>query len=183
MVEPIEKGDSATPERRGGRYASVFVVARIAVGSYWLYEQHWKFPPDFGLLAPRGLMFAFQQSMQYPTLELYRTLLQDIVVPHFHLFGWLLLLTEVTIGMSLVLGAWTRIGALLGVLQATNLLLAQGRTPEGPGIYIAILVANLVVLLTPSNARFSVDAWRDRRRSGTVVTNALARSVDNASGD
>ena len=165
MTEPVRNSDSATTGWRGGRYANGFAVARIAVGSYWLYEQHWKLPPDFGLLAPRGLMFAFQQSMQYPTIDLYRTLLQDIVVPHFHLFAWLLLLTEVTIGTSLVLGAWTRIGALLGVLQATNLLLAQGRTPEGPGIYVAILVANLVVLLTPSSARFSIDSWRASRTS------------------
>ena len=139
------------------RYAAAFAAARIAVGAYWLYEQHWKLPPDFGLNDPRGLMFAFQQSIQYPTVDLYRAFLQDVVVPHFHLFGWLLGLTEVAIGLSLVLGALTRAGALLGVLQAVNLLIAQGRTPEGPWIYFAILAANLFVLLTPSNRRFSID--------------------------
>ena len=145
------------PERRLTRYAVAFAVARIAVGSYWLYEQHWKLPPDFGLHDPRGLMFAFQQSIKYPTVGLYRVFLQDVVVPHFYLFGWLLGITEVTIGASLVLGAFTRAGALLGVLQSLNLLIAQGRTPEGPRIYLAILAANLFVLLTPSNRRFSVD--------------------------
>jgi uncharacterized membrane protein YphA (DoxX/SURF4 family) len=102
-------------------------------------------------------MFAFEQSIEYPTVGLYRTFLQDVVVPHFHLFGWLLGLTEVTIGVSLVSGAFTRAGALLGVLQSANLLIAQGRTPEGPRVYLAILAANLFVLLTPSNRRFSVD--------------------------
>lgn len=147
-----------TPERRPTRHAVAFAVVRIAVGSYWLYEQHWKLPPDFGLHDPRGLMFSFQQSIEYPTVGLYRTFLQDVVVPHFHLFGWLLGLTEVTIGTSLVLGAFTRAGALLGVLQSVNLLIAQGRTPEGPRIYLALLAANLFVLLTPSNRRFSVDS-------------------------
>ncbi|HET7550066.1 MAG TPA: DoxX family protein [Gemmatimonadaceae bacterium] len=144
-------------QHRSSRYAALFAAARIAVGSYWLYEQHWKLPPDFGLHDPRGLMFSFQQSIKYPTVGLYRTFLQDVVVPHFHLFGWLLGITEVTIGASLVLGAFTRAGALLGVLQSANLLIAQGRTPEGPRIYLAILAANLFVLLTPSNRRFSVD--------------------------
>ena len=155
----------ASAGRRGAQYDVAFAAARIAVGSYWLYEQHWKLPPDFGLHDARGLMFAFEQSIQYPTVDLLRTFIQNVVVPHFHLFGWLLLLVEVTIGMSMVLGAWTRAGALFGVLQAVNLLLAQGRTPEGPWIYLAILAANLFVLITPSNRRFSVDAWRGRQRS------------------
>ena len=139
------------------RFAVALAAARIAVGVYWLYEQHWKLPPDFGLHDPRGLMFAFQQSIQYPTVDLYRAFLQDVVVPHFHLFGWMLGITEVLIGASLLLGAFTKVGALLGVLQAVNLLIAQGRTPEGPWIYLAILAANLFVLFTPSNRRLSID--------------------------
>ena len=160
------------------RYAAAFAAARIAVGAYWLYEQHWKLPPDFGLNDPRGLMFAFQQSVQYPTVDLYRAFLQDVVVPHFHLFGWLLGFTEVAIAVSLVLGALTRAGALLGVLQAVNLLIAQGRTPEGPWIYLAILAANLFVLFTPSNRRFSVDSrlaprFSSTRSRRTLLTRAL----------
>ncbi len=168
----------ASTGRRRARYGATFAAARIAVGSYWLYEQHWKLPPDFGLHDPRGLMFAFDQSIRYPTVDLYRAFLQDVVVPHFQLFGWLLLLMEVAIGTSLVLGAWTRAGALLGVLQAVNLLLAQARTPEGPWIYVAILVANLVVLFTPSNRRFSVDAWRVQRRSGARSSSLRQRNAD-----
>ena len=132
-------------------------VGRIAVGGYWLFEQHWKLPPDFGLHQPRGLMFAFQQGIQYPTLDVYKTFLQDIVVPNFYLFGWLLFIGEVTIGTSLTLGLLTKAGALLGTVQAVNLLLAQGSTPEGPWIYLGILAANIGVLLTPSNRQLSAD--------------------------
>ena len=164
-------------ERRPVRYAVAFAAARIAVGLYWLYEQHWKLPPDFGLHAPRGLMFAFQQSIQYPTVDLYRAFLQDVVVPHFHLFGWLLGLAEVVIGASLVLGAFTRAGALLGVLQGANLLIAQGRTPEGPWIYLAILAANLFVLVTPSNRRLSVDNWLGPRFSRAPSQSTLLTRV------
>ena len=164
-------------ERRPTRYAAAFAAARIAVGLYWLYEQHWKLPPDFGLHDARGLMFAFQQSIRYPTIDLYRAFLQDVVVPHFHLFGWLLGFAEVAIGASLVLGALTRAGALLGALQAVNLLIAQGRTPEGPWIYIAILAANLFVLLTPSNTRFSVDSRLAPRFSGPPSRSTLLTRV------
>lgn len=157
-AEPPRDRARGTPEPRPVRHAALFAAVRIAVGVYWLYEQHWKLPPDFGLHDPRGLMFAFEQSIRYPTVDLYRAFLQHVVVPHFHLFGWLIGVTEVVIGASLALGAFTRAGALLGVLQAVNLLIAQASTPEGPVVYLVILAANLFVLSTPSNRRFSVDS-------------------------
>ena len=141
---------------------------RIAVGAYWLYEQHWKLPPDFGLYDPRGLMFAFRETAAHPILHVYGAFVQNVVIPHFHLFGWLLLLLETVIGLSLLLGAWTRIGALLGVLQAVNLLVAQARTPEGPWIYVAILAVNAFVLVSPSDRAFSVDAWRTNANRPSV---------------
>jgi uncharacterized membrane protein YphA (DoxX/SURF4 family) len=153
----VQAAAVTTPDRRLARYRVLFATARIALGCYWLYEQHWKLPPDFGLHQPRGLMFAFEQSIRYPTFDLYRAFLQDVFVPHFHVFGWLLLFAEDAIGLSLVLGAFTRAGAVFGVLQALNLLTAPGRTPEGPWIYVAILMATLFVLLTPSNCKFSID--------------------------
>jgi uncharacterized membrane protein YphA (DoxX/SURF4 family) len=135
----------------------LLALGRIALGGYWLWEQHWKLPPDFGLHQPRGLMFALQQSIRYPTLGLYKRFTEDVVVPHFHLFGWLVFLAEVGIGISLTLGAFTKAGALLGTLEAANLLVSQGRTPEGPWIYVALLAANGGALVAPTNRRLSVD--------------------------
>jgi hypothetical protein len=145
-------------------------VGRIALGGYWLWEQHWKLPPDFGLHQPRGLMFAFQQSIRYPTLGVYKTVLQDVVVPHFHLFGWLVFLVEVAIGTSLTLGVFTKAGALLGTLEAVNLFVSQASTPEGPWLYVAFLAANLGALVLPTNRQLSVD-----RLLAPQVEKAMAR--------
>lgn len=134
-----------TPAEAKGRDIAL-AVFRIAVGGYWLYEQHWKLPPDFGLHQPKGLMFAFQQGIQYPTLDIYKAFLQNIVVPNFFLFGWLIFLLEVFIGTSLLLGLLTRAGGLLGTLQAVNLLIGAASTPEGPWIYIALVAANVFLL-------------------------------------
>lgn len=142
-----------TPDRRDLALA----CGRIALGAYWLWEQHWKLPPEFGVHDPRGLMFSFQSSIEHPTLGLYRTFLQDLVVPNFFLFGWLVFVAETLIGLSLTLGVLTRAGALLGTLQSINLLVAQGATEEGPWIYVGLIAANVAVLLTPSNRRLSVD--------------------------
>jgi uncharacterized membrane protein YphA (DoxX/SURF4 family) len=130
---------------------------RIALGAYWLWEQHWKLPPEFGVHDARGLMFSFESSIEHPTLGLYKTFLQTVVVPNFYLFGWLVFATETLIGLSLTLGLLTRAGALLGTLQSINLLVAQGGTEEGPWLYVGLIAANLAVLFTPSNRRLSLD--------------------------
>jgi uncharacterized membrane protein YphA (DoxX/SURF4 family) len=132
-------------------------VGRIALGLYWLWEQHWKLPPEFGIHDARGLMFSFQSSIDHPTLGLYRTFLQDLVVPNFYLFGWLVFVTETSIGLSLSLGLLTRLGALVGTLQSINLLIAQAATEEGPWLYLGLIAANLAVLFTPSNRDLSLD--------------------------
>ncbi len=152
-------------------------VGRIAVGAYWLWEQHWKLPPEFGIHDARGLMFSFQSSIDHPTLGIYRTFLQDVVVPNFFLFGWLLFMGETTIGLSLTLGLFTRAGGMLGTLQSINLLVAQGATDEGPWLYFALAAANLAIVFTPSNREPSVDRRiaPKLRGSGSAVVRRIAR--------
>jgi thiosulfate dehydrogenase (quinone) large subunit len=140
-----------------GWHTHALAVGRVAVGAYWLWEQHWKLPPEFGIHDARGLMFSFQSSIDHPTLSLYRSFLQDVVVPNFYLFGWLVFVSETTIGLSLTLGLLTKAGGMLGVLQSMNLLVAQGGTEEGPWLYLGLIAANLAVVLTPSNRRLSID--------------------------
>ena len=147
-------------------------VGRIALGAYWLWEQHWKLPPEFGIHDARGLMFSFQSSIDHPTIGLYRTFLQEVVVPNFFLFGWLVFASESLIGLSLTLGLFTRAGGVLGTLQSINLLVAQGATEEGPWLYLGLIAANLAAALTPSNRALSMDRvlapkLGSRRRSST----------------
>ena len=135
----------------------LFALSRLGVGLYWLWEQHWKLPPGFGRDQPRGLLYALRQAAEHPTLAIVGTFVRKVAIPHFSLFGWLLFVLEVTIGISLVFGLLKRAGAVLGTLHAGDLLLAMASTPEGPAIYLAILAANVLVLLTPSDRRLSLD--------------------------
>jgi len=162
------------PPPRAG-WTTALAAGRIALGLYWLWEQHWKLPPEFGIHDPRGLMFSFQSSIESPTIGLYRSFLQYVVVPHFYVFGWLIFVTETVIGLSLTFGLLTRMGALLGTLQSINLLVAQGATAEGPWLYLGLTAANLAALLTPSNHRLSLD----RRLAPKVAssTSLVARVV------
>ena len=153
-------------------------VGRIALGAYWLWEQHWKLPPEFGVHDPRGLMFSFQSSIEHPTVGVYRTFLQDVVVPNFFLFGWLIFVFETLIGLSLTLGLFTRVGALLGTLESINLLVAQGATEEGPWLYLGLIAANLAALVTPSNRQLSLDRrLAPKVRASTAGSGSVGRVV------
>jgi thiosulfate dehydrogenase (quinone) large subunit len=157
-------------------------VGRIALGAYWLWEQHWKLPPEFGIHDARGLMFSFQSSIDHPTLGVYRTFLQSVVVPNFYLFGWLVFASETMIGLSLTLGLLTRVGGVLGTLQSINLLVAQGATEEGPWLYLGLIAANLAVVFTPSNHQLSLDRQLAPKLKGStrapgVVTRVVRWSI------
>jgi hypothetical protein len=171
--EPVRQ-DTA-PSRWGAR---TLAIGRIALGVYWLWEQHWKLPPDFGIHDARGLMFSFQSSIEHPTIGFYRTFLQEVVVPHFFLFGWLVFVSETLVGLSLTLGLFTRAGGALGTVQSINLLVAQGATEEGPWLYLGLIAANLAATLTPSNRQLSIDRvlapkLRTRRGSSKPLVRLL----------
>ncbi len=134
-----------------------FAGVRLLVGGYWLWEQHWKLPPEFGINQPRGLMFAFREGVEHPVFQTYAEFLREVVVPNFYLFGSLLFVAESLIGLSITLGAFKKLGALAGVAQSLNLLVSQGATPEGPWIYLIFLAGNLFVLLTPCNHVLALD--------------------------
>ncbi|MGL6278156.1 MAG: DoxX family membrane protein [Gaiella sp.] len=141
----------------------VLAGARIVLGVLWLANLLWKLPPDFGKDEPEGLLYNFELAADHALGAPLRWLASDVFIPHFTLFGWLLFLVELAIGLSLLLGLWTRLGALLGVVQAVVITLLVVRAPdEWVWTYVLLVVLSLVVALTPSGARLSLDRRRDR---------------------
>ena len=66
--------------------------------------------------------------------------------------------------MLLLLGLWTRIGALIGLVQAIAITLLVVRAPdEWVWTYVMFVAISAVVLVTPAGSRLSLDAWRARR--------------------
>jgi len=55
-----------------------------------------------------------------------RDFLTGTVLPHAHLFAWLIALGELAVACSLVLGLLTRLGAALGIVQNVVYLLVAG---------------------------------------------------------
>jgi uncharacterized membrane protein YphA (DoxX/SURF4 family) len=145
------------------RIAWVLVALRIFMGVLWLANLSWKLPPDFGRNQPRGLMYSFHQGERYAVGEPLRRLMAHVVIPHFTIFGWEVFLVELIAGVLLLVGWHTRLGAVIGLLQAIAITALTVRAPNqwswGFALFIAVSLALVVV---PANMRLSIDRWQGR---------------------
>jgi uncharacterized membrane protein YphA (DoxX/SURF4 family) len=96
----------------------------------------------------------------------------DVVLPNIQIFGPLVYATEFFIGVSLMLGIITRLGALLGLLMALNLWLGLYSAPnEWPWTYAFIVILQLWFLIDPADRSLGADALlRRRTRSSPMLT-------------
>lgn len=156
---------SAAPEQPspGEAARTLYGLAglRILLGVLWLANLSWKLPPDFGKHDPEGLLYNFERAEQYAVIGPLRDFTREVVIPHFTLFGWLVFLAELAAGLLLLLGLWTRVGALIGLVQSITITLLVVRAPnEWVWTYVMFVAIGLVVLVTPSGSRLSLDARR-----------------------
>ena len=142
---------------------TLYVLAglRILLGVLWLANLAWKLPPDFGEDDPEGLLYSFRLAEEHAVIGPLQDLVREVVIPHFTLFGWLVFLAELAAGVLLVLGLWTRLGALLGLVKEVAITLLVVRAPEEwVWTYVLFVAVGIAVLVTPSGSRLSLDARR-----------------------
>ncbi|HEX2928528.1 MAG TPA: DoxX family protein [Candidatus Binatia bacterium] len=104
-------------------------VLRIYVGYYLLAQGIRKYQREF----PKGDWIG-RQIGDIGALDIYpwyRNLLQNYVVPHSELFGYLVTLGEIAVGICLLLGLFTRISACIGLFMLINYYLGPGMARGG----------------------------------------------------
>lgn len=140
------------PERRspeainevGARFAAA--TLRIGLGVMWLANVRWKFPPDFGESTGGGVYrwtkFAVSKEVWHP----YAVLVDNVILPNFRIFGWIVFFAEATLAAFLILGLATRFWALVGAGQAAAIALSILNAPhEWPWAYYLMILAHLGV--------------------------------------
>jgi uncharacterized membrane protein YphA (DoxX/SURF4 family) len=133
---------------------------RIFAGVLWLVNLSWKLPPDFGRDDPEGLLYNFELAADHAVFGFLQDLARDAFIPHFTLFGWLVFVAELLAGVLLLLGLLTRLGALIGAIQAVIITLLVVQAPsEWFWTYAMLIVIHLVLLVAPSGQRLSIDRW------------------------
>jgi uncharacterized membrane protein YphA (DoxX/SURF4 family) len=107
-------------------------VLRIYVGCYLLLQGVRKFQRDF----PKGDWIG-RQIGDIATLDLYpwyKAFLQNYVSPHSELFGYLVMLGEISVGACLLFGFFTRFAAVIGLFMLINYYLGPGMARGGASL-------------------------------------------------
>ena len=91
---------------------------RVFMGVFWLVNLLWKLPTDFGKGEYWGLPRTLEVARTHAFSPPLRRLVDDVLIPHLSVVGWLVFVLGLITGVSLVFGLLTRLGAFLGLLQA-----------------------------------------------------------------
>ena len=136
-------------------------LARIVYGYLWWQQSAWKVPSDdFGRKSGGGLWYWVQQEIQHPTVGAYRDFLVNVMIPHWTFFGWMTLITETFIAVTLILGLFTRLGSLVALGMAVNITIGIVSVPHEWGwSYVMLIMLAAIFLLTDAGRSFGIDAF------------------------
>ena len=113
----------------------VLASARIAAGLLWLANLHWKVAPNFGQDTGGGLYKYTRSAVDTPVWGVWKTITEDLILPHYHLFGWIVILTDGTLAALLLIGYRTRLVALIGAFNAIPIFLSVAYRERRPACH------------------------------------------------
>jgi len=158
----------------------VMAAARIAAGLLWLANLHWKVAPNFGEDTGGGLYKYTRSAVDDPVWGVWKSITEHVVLPNFHLFGWIVILTEGTLATLLLIGYRTRLVALIGALNAIPIFLSVAyRDNEWPWSYALIFFLHLMLYAVPAGEHapridMALAGPRSARDRAFVVLGAIA---------
>ena len=147
---------------------------RLIIGAFWWQQSLWKLPPLYtdhpdapfgqtGLAYWKGLMG------KHAAVPLQADFVNHIVLPNFYLFAPIVYAAELLTGLSLMLGGFVRLFAVIGALQIFNLWLGLYSAPgEWPWTYFFLFLLQLVFAVHCYGRSLGIDtilAARDPARS------------------
>jgi uncharacterized membrane protein YphA (DoxX/SURF4 family) len=94
----------------------------------------------------------------------YKSFLLDTVVPNSHLFATITAIGEVGVGLSLLLGLLTPVGAFFGMLQVVFYGMAVQQQSSGQqGFHIMLFTMMITFLFARAGRRWGIDGWLRER--------------------
>ena len=101
-----------------------------------------------------------------PLANLNAVLLDNLIIPQIAVFGWLVWLAEFWIFLSMLLGLFTRLGALVSIGVSLQLYIGLANIPrpfEWEWSYGAIVLLSIAMLGAAAGRVFGVDGWLRRK--------------------
>ena len=135
-------------------------LVRVFLGCTFLFSDH-------GNASPAELL-GFLNEATKSGFPWYRPIVSALIIPHAHAFGTLVLISEVSIGILLILGLWTRAAAVIAIILLVNYESAKGSLPWQPGIDQSDIVLALIIFVCDAGRTYGLDVIVNRRFSKAV---------------
>lgn len=145
------------------RFAWFWLVVRLYVGWQWLEAGWHKFGSPLwtgsqaGVAVKGFLMGALQKTTgDHPDVSgWYGSLIQHVALPHAAVLSYIVVYSEILIGIALILGLFTGIAAFLGSFWNMNYLFA-GTVSINPLLFLLEL---FLILAWRSAGWYGLDRW------------------------
>ncbi|MCH7232303.1 hypothetical protein L0U85_15775 [Glycomyces sp. L485] len=137
----------------------LIAAARIGVALMWIDNVSWKTPPGFGEGDPPSTLYRWTlNGVEYEVLAPWAWFIDTVVVPNFTVFGWLVLALEASLGAFLLIGLFTRLFALLGVVQSLAITFSALNAPhEWYWAYLLMILIHLLLFATAAGRYGGMD--------------------------
>ncbi len=145
---------------RANRDLSIWLtLGRVFTGLVWLNSGITKLTtPDFSIAKTVGF---FASKNPYPW---YADFLRNTVQANADLFTRLVMAGEILVGLSLIFGLFTNVGAFFGFFLSLNFFLAAGWTsPATYSLNLNMLLVQLMFIAAYGTKHISVDQWIARK--------------------
>jgi len=135
----------------------------MLIGVLWLLALRWKLPPDFDGGSERGLREWLELEVEHPTVALYGSFIDSVVLRNFTAFAWAVFAVELVVGLALLTGTVTRAAAFVGVLLSLNLGIGLAEVPgEWPWSYAMMAMWHGTLLVAGAGRLWGVDQYLRR---------------------
>lgn len=101
------------------------------------------------------------QGINYPNYLLF---LQNVVLPHYQVFSYLVVLGEIAVGLSFIFGFFVRPAAVGAIIMNINFLLAAGL--EAKTVNSLMIAMNLTLFFTAAGRCFGFDYYFYKKYRG-----------------
>lgn len=156
-----QKGDS--------RFSKIWLVAlRALVGLTWIYAVSNKLSADFIDRRVLELLTIYTSGAHsldacgcFPPTAFfpwYAGFLENVIIPNYRIFGWLVLIGELSAAIFLIFGLLTNIGAVTSIVMNINYYFAAGWLTSSDGVLNLLMAAlGVIILLSRESKSFSLD--------------------------
>jgi uncharacterized membrane protein YphA (DoxX/SURF4 family) len=154
---------------------------RLVMGAFWWQQSLWKLPPLYtdhpeAAFGETGLAYWMRLMGKHAAIPLQSDFVNNIVLPHFYLFAPVVYSLEVLTGVSLMLGAFVPLFAIIGALQILNLWLGLYSAPgEWPWTYFFLFLLQVMFAIHCYGRSLGVDALLNAGQHNRNRTSLIGR--------